>query len=96
MDRLSQVLVEAVNEAIKGGDSQVAIADRAGVAPIVLSRIRRGQRGTKLAVAEKIAEALGCELTVRLEPKRRPHRQQKRKPITPAIPQENEIQKRAL
>lgn len=57
-------LREAIAQAQAAGVTRYAIAKRAGIAPIVLARIADGERGMKLETAERIADALGFDLTL--------------------------------
>ena len=62
--RIAQKLRDAIAQAERGGMTRYAIAKRAGMAPIMLARIADGTRGMKLETAEKIAGAIGLQLTL--------------------------------
>lgn len=61
---LTKGLQHAIERAIKNGDTQHAIAKRAGVSAIVLSRFRRGERSIHLETTEKLIEALGLKVAI--------------------------------
>ena len=62
----SDALTEALRRAIRSSKITVyEIAKRAGVSQIVISRFLSGERDIRMATADKLAEVLGLELTVR-------------------------------
>ena len=61
---MSRTISDQLRAAVEAsGRSLCDIADEAGTAPIGLSRFMRGQRTITLATADKVAPALGLELT---------------------------------
>ncbi len=58
--RLTQALREAIRGSQKSTDQ---IAQDAGVAPVVVSEFLSGTRDVRLAVAERLAEAVGLKLS---------------------------------
>jgi transcriptional regulator with XRE-family HTH domain len=59
-------LVEQLKQAIQeSGESLTQLGLRSGVSPSMLSRFTRGRRDFTLAVAARVARALGLELSRR-------------------------------
>ena len=57
-------ITDQIKEAVEAsGWSLCSISDEAGFAPILLSRFMRGQRDIKVGSLDKLAKALGLELT---------------------------------
>jgi len=50
------------------GITQAELARRLGMSPSMVSRVLSGERGISLALLARFAEALGCELDLRLVP----------------------------
>lgn len=58
-------LLDAIRKAINTGEeSPASVAKRAGVARSQISRLLSGERGVSVDVAERLAEALGLQITI--------------------------------
>ena len=65
---IAKQLIAAIRKAERQGITRYRIAKAAGVHQSQLSRLLAGEKRPRLDTAERIAEALGCE--VRLVPKK--------------------------
>ena len=64
LPKLAAELRAAIAQSEAAGVTRYAIAKRAGITPIMLTRIAEGLAGMKLETAEKIAGAVGLQLTL--------------------------------
>ncbi len=65
-------ILEAIRDAIEtSGKSRYQLARESGVAESVLSRLMSGERGMSIGTVERMAEALGLDIVVRPQRRRR-------------------------
>jgi transcriptional regulator with XRE-family HTH domain len=71
-EELVDTLREAIQAAIRKGETYKGIGERAGVDPAAVWRFVKGERSIDIVIAAKLAKALGLELRPkRKRPKRK-------------------------
>ena len=65
-------ILEAIRDAIEtSGKSRYQLARESGVAESVLSRLVSGERGLSVGTVQRLADALGLEIVIRPQRRRR-------------------------